>query len=81
MRHFPVFLDLNRRRCLVVGGGEVAARKAQQLLRSNADILIVAPRAGDAIKTLAQQGRVKHEARDFQPEDVAGCAPGDRSNV
>lgn len=73
MRHFPVFLDLNRRHCLVVGGGEVAARKAQQLLRSNADILIVAPRAGDAIKTLMQQGRVKHEAREFLPEDVSGC--------
>ena len=73
MRHFPVFLDLNRRRCLVVGGGEVAARKAQQLLGSNADILVVAPRAGDAIKTLEQQGRVKHEARDFRPEDIAGC--------
>lgn len=74
MRHFPVFLDLNRRRCLVVGGGEVAARKAQQLLRSNADILIVAPRAGEGILTLKQEGRVEHEAREFLPEDVSGCA-------
>ena len=74
MRHFPVFLDLNRRRCLVVGGGEVAARKAQQLLRSNADILIVAPRAGDGILALEQQGRVKYEAREFLPGDVSGCA-------
>ena len=73
MRYFPVFLDLNRRRCLVVGGGEVAARKAQQLLRSNADILIVAPRAGDGIQALEQLGRVKHEARDFLPEDIADC--------
>ena len=72
MRHFPVFLDLNRRRCLVVGGGEVAARKAQQLLGSNADILIIAPRAGDEIKALAQQDKVKHEAREFRPEDVSG---------
>ena len=74
MRHFPVFLDLNRRRCLVVGGGEVAARKVQQLLRSNADILIIALRAGDMIKTLAQQDRVKHEAREFRPGDVSGCS-------
>ena len=74
MRHFPVFLDLNRRRCLVVGGGEVAARKVQQLLRSNADILIVAPRAGADIQTLEQQGRVQYEAREFHPEDVTGCA-------
>ena len=74
MRHFPVFLDLNGRRCLVVGAGEVAARKAQQLLRSNADLLIVAPRAGEGILALKQQGRVRYEAREFLPEDVSGCA-------
>lgn len=74
MRHFPVFLDLNRRRCLVVGGGEVAAGKAQQLLRSNADILVVAPRAGEGILNLRQEGRVQHETREFLPEDVSGCA-------
>ena len=74
MRHFPVFLDLNRRRCLVVGGGEVAASKAQQLLRSNADILIVAPRAGEEIMALEQQGKLRRVARAFMPDDVVGCA-------
>ena len=74
MRHFPVFLDLNRRRCLVVGGGEVAASKAQQLLRSNADILVVAPRVGEEILALEQQGKLRREARGFMPDDVVGCA-------
>ncbi len=74
MRHFPVFLDLNRRRCLVVGGGEVAAGKVQQLLRSNADILVVAPRAGEEILALEQQGKLTREARAFMPDDVVGCA-------
>ena len=74
MRFFPVFLDLNKRRCLVVGGGEVAARKAQQLLKSNAEVLIIAPEAGAGIAALKQQGQVRHEAREFLPEDVSGCA-------
>ena len=74
MRHFPVFLDLNRRRCLVVGGGEVAASKVQQMLRSNADILVVAPRAGEEILALEQQGKLTREARAFMPGDVVGCA-------
>ena len=74
MRHFPVFLDLNKRRCLVVGGGEVAARKVQQLLRSNADVVVVAPRAGDDIRALERQERVRREAREFRDGDVAGCA-------
>ena len=62
---FRFFLDLNRRRCLVVGGGEVAAGKVQQLLRSNADILVVAPRAGEEILALEQQGKLTREARAF----------------
>ncbi len=74
MRHFPVFLDLNRRRCLVVGGGEVAASKVQQMLRSNADILVVAPWAGEEILALEQQGKLRREARAFMPGDVVGCA-------
>ena len=74
MRHFPVFLDLNRRRCLVVGGGEVAASKAQQLLRSNAEILVVAPRVGEEILAMEQQGKLRREARGFMPDDVVGCA-------
>ena len=74
MRHFPVFLDLNKRRCLVVGAGEVAARKVQQLLRSSADIVVIAPRAGDVIRQLEEQGRVRHEARRFENRDVSGCA-------
>ena len=74
MRHFPIFLNLDKRRCLVVGGGEVAASKVQPLLRSNADVIVVAPWVGDAIQSLKQQGKVRHEARKFQAQDVSGCA-------
>ena len=74
MRHFPIFLDLNERRCLVVGAGEVAARKVQQLLRSNAKVIIVAPRAEQYIQTLAEQDRVQHKAREFHERDISGSA-------
>ena len=74
MRHFPIFLDLNERRCLVVGAGEVAARKVRQLLRSNAKVIIVAPRAEHELQTLAEQCLVQHETREFHERDVCGCA-------
>ena len=40
MRHFPVFLDLHRSRALVIGSGEVAARKAELLARAGAEVRI-----------------------------------------
>ena len=43
MKHFPVFLDLKGRSCLVVGGGAVAARKVDLLLKAGAKVTVVAP--------------------------------------
>ncbi len=40
MRHFPIFLELNGRKALVLGVGEVAARKAAALRRAGAEVLV-----------------------------------------
>ena len=74
MRFFPIFLNLKGRRCLVVGGGEVAANKLQGLLEAEAEATLVAPEATAEIAALEEQGRISRQAREFIPEDVAGCA-------
>lgn len=74
MRFFPVFLNLKGRRCLVVGGGEVAANKLQSLLEAEAEATLVAPEATAEIAVLEEQGRISRQAREFIPEDLAGCA-------
>ena len=40
MRYFPLFFDLNHKPVLVIGGGEVASRKVDSLLRAGADVTI-----------------------------------------
>ena len=50
---FPVSLLLEGRRCLVVGGGRVAARKAAKLIEVGADLTVVAPAIREQIKALS----------------------------
>jgi len=43
MKYFPAFLNLDSRRCLVIGGGEMALKKAHLLKSAGADLTIMAP--------------------------------------
>ncbi len=45
MDYLPIFLDVSRRRCLVVGGGEIAERKVASLLEAGAEVTVVSPSA------------------------------------
>ncbi len=56
MDFLPIFMDVRDRVCLIVGGGEVAARKVQMLLRAGAKVEVVAPELGSTMEDLQQQG-------------------------
>ena len=67
---FPVFLKLDRRRVLLVGGGRVAASKLQALRRAGAAVTVVAP---DLSPSIARAGRaVRIRRRRFRASDLAG---------
>ena len=72
MQYFPAFLDLNGRSCLVVGGGETAARKVRLLRKSGAEVVVVAPRVVDEIADLAADGALGLVRRGFVAGDVQG---------
>src|SRR5512134_869019 len=72
MKYLPVFLRLEGRPCLVVGGGKVAARKVAMLLRAGAKISVVAPALCDELETLRESGRIPHAGREFRDEDING---------
>jgi uroporphyrin-III C-methyltransferase/precorrin-2 dehydrogenase/sirohydrochlorin ferrochelatase len=69
---FPIFLDLRDKRCLVVGGGEIAARKTNRLLACNAHVTVVAPALGATLSTLAREHRLTHLGREFVEGDLEG---------
>jgi precorrin-2 dehydrogenase/sirohydrochlorin ferrochelatase len=66
---YPVNLLVAGRRCLVVGGGPVAARKAEGLLACGAVVHVVATEVGPDVRALPG---VSWEERPYQPGDLAG---------
>jgi len=71
--YFPIFLRLRDSRVLVVGGGEVAARKTRLLLRAAPRIEVVANRLNSELEALVEARRIEHVAKEFVPQQVAGC--------
>jgi siroheme synthase-like protein len=65
-------LSLTGRRCLVVGGGEVALEKVEGLLACDAKIVVVAPELVGELTALAAEGSIEHHARPFEPADLQG---------
>jgi precorrin-2 dehydrogenase/sirohydrochlorin ferrochelatase len=72
--YYPVFVNLEGKRCLVVGGGEIATRKVQGLLEADARVLVVSPTLSQALSALAARAVIVHQPRPFRRDDVLGCA-------
>jgi uroporphyrin-III C-methyltransferase/precorrin-2 dehydrogenase/sirohydrochlorin ferrochelatase len=73
MDYLPVFMKVEQRPCLVVGGGKVAARKVALLRRAGARIRIVSPQLCGELHDLLARGLITHEAREFQDNDLDDC--------
>jgi uroporphyrin-III C-methyltransferase / precorrin-2 dehydrogenase / sirohydrochlorin ferrochelatase len=73
MDYLPIFLDLRGRRCLLVGGGEVATRKTDLLLQAGGNVEAVAPELGPGMQALVDAGRIAYRAGEFQDSDLDGA--------
>lgn len=69
---YPVFLNLADKTCLIVGGGQVAERKAASLMEHEARVRLVSPRVEKNIAAWAQDGLVDWIPREFQIQDLEG---------
>jgi precorrin-2 dehydrogenase/sirohydrochlorin ferrochelatase len=85
---YPVSLNLDGIRCLVVGGGAVAMRKVESLLASGARVTVVSPRVMPELEALSgaldTSRKIELIMREFRPEDLEGkflviCATNNRA--
>jgi precorrin-2 dehydrogenase/sirohydrochlorin ferrochelatase len=72
MKYYPVHLDINNRKVLVVGGGSVGTRKVKTLLDCGARVTVVSPEVSRQLRELAASGDIKLAERSYQSEDLNG---------
>ncbi|MDQ2840584.1 MAG: bifunctional precorrin-2 dehydrogenase/sirohydrochlorin ferrochelatase, partial [Acidobacteriota bacterium] len=70
----PIFMKMQGRPCLVVGGGRIALEKIRVLLDCGAAIRAVAPEALDEVKRLAQEGQITLQKKEYSEADLPGVS-------
>jgi len=68
MQYFPLFLDLSNKAVLVVGGGEVACRKIDALLRAGARVTIVSPKIAPYLQDLVESDKCDWVQNFYSPQ-------------
>jgi len=72
MHHLPIFMDVKERTILIVGGGSVAARKAEAVLKAGGRVRIVAAEVEAEIEALLNDAKVSLLRRNFKANDLNG---------
>jgi precorrin-2 dehydrogenase/sirohydrochlorin ferrochelatase len=74
MGYLPIFIEVEGRPCVVIGGGEFAEAKVRVLLDVGAIVTVVSPKAVDGINLWTADGKVRYFAREYEYGDLRGVA-------
>jgi precorrin-2 dehydrogenase / sirohydrochlorin ferrochelatase len=74
LKYYPIFLDIKDKKCVIVGGGEVAARKAERLLDCGAKVFIISPLLTQELAGLKEKKVIFHIAAQYSGDLIDGAA-------
>jgi precorrin-2 dehydrogenase/sirohydrochlorin ferrochelatase len=72
MRYYPVFLDIQDKEVVIVGGGHVAHQKLGGLVDAGARVTLISPALSPEVQQFVDDGDVTHISRDYQDGDMDG---------
>lgn len=67
---YPLFLKLENKPCLVIGGGKIAERKAQSLLATGASLHVIAPSLTRQLADWVAEGRIHYQKDNYHTQDL-----------
>jgi precorrin-2 dehydrogenase/sirohydrochlorin ferrochelatase len=73
MPYYPIMVDIENQRVVVVGGGKVARRKIETLLAYGAVVHVISREVTPAVGRLLEEGRIKHMGRDYERGLLVGA--------
>ena len=73
MVYYPICLNITNKRCVVVGGGEVGARKAEGLIVCGARVTLLSRELTPSLAKLKQEGRIDHVKADYEAAYLSGA--------
>jgi precorrin-2 dehydrogenase/sirohydrochlorin ferrochelatase len=71
--HYPVFLDLEGKKCAVVGSGQVGERRARGLIASGAHVVVIGVNATSGLLQLQKTGDIQLFLKAFEGSDLEDC--------
>lgn len=68
--YFPLFMDISDKKIVVIGGGNIAARRVKVLSPFCRNLTVVAPRIHPDLLTLEEKGQIRVIRREYEREDI-----------
>ena len=71
--YYPIYLDIENRDVVIIGGGNVCARKAETMMKYGARVTVVAPELTDEIERWSREGCLAIRRKHYEESDLDGA--------
>lgn len=68
--YYPASLDIDGKKCVVIGGGRIAERKCSPLIRAGARVVVISPQLTRGLEVLKKKGLIRHTGRQYRRGDM-----------